>query len=294
MPNSARTRAVAALLVASFLFGVTFVVIKDALDDIGPFSLVAWRFLIGAAVLGLFALPRGLGVWKHGTIAGIALFAGYAFQTGGLVFTTAANSGLITGLYVVITPFLAAMFQRRSPSGWVVGAAAASFGGLVLLTGIDGLSFQKGDLLTLGCAVAFAFHIVALARYARLHPVVPFTTVQLSITAVLGFGAAYLFEGGGLPAQSVWGALVLTGIGVSVAAFLLQVWAQTVVGPSMAAVILAAEPAFAVAAAWVFLGERLTARGWTGAALIVAAIFVVITQQRDQASRDAEAVTAAH
>jgi len=294
MLRTTQSRAVAALLAAAFLFGATFVVIKNALVDIGPFSLVAWRFLIGALVLGLFAVPRGRKVWLHGSIAGVALFSGYAFQTGGLVSTTASNSALITGLYVVITPFLAALFRRRAPSPWVVGAAAASFAGLVLLTASDGLTLQPGDLLTLGCAVAFAFHIIALARFAPEHPVVPFTTVQLAVTAILAFPAAWLFEGVSFPPSSVWGALVMTGVGVSVVAFLLQVWAQTVVGPSMAAVILAAEPAFGVAAAWILINERLTSRGWMGAALIVVAIFIVIIRQRDQSSRDAEAVTAAH
>ena len=294
MVRTVQSRAVAALLAAAFLFGVTFVVIKSALEDIGPFSLVAWRFLIGALVLGLFALPRGRKVWLHGSIAGLALFAGYAFQTSGLVLTTASNSALITGLYVVITPFLVALFKRKTPSPWVVGAAATSFVGLVLLTGTDGLSLQTGDLLTLGCAVGFAFHIVALARFAPEHPVVPFTTVQLGVTAVLAFPAAWLFEGTSLPPPSVWGALVMTGVGVSVVAFLLQVWAQTVVGASMAALILVAEPAFGVTAAWVLLDDRLTSQAWIGAALIVVAILVVVTRQRDQSSRDAEAVTAAH
>jgi drug/metabolite transporter (DMT)-like permease len=79
-----------------------------------------------------------------------------------------------------------------------------------------------------------------------------------------------------------------------IGAYLLQIWAQTVVGASTAAVVLAAEPVLGVAAGWVVLGERLGQEGWIGAALIVAAIYLVITKQRDQASRDAEAVTVAH
>lgn len=294
MPGSPTARAVAALLAASFLFGATFVVIKSALDSTDPLTFVAWRFLIGAGVLAIFAIPKGREIWKHGSLAGVALFAGYALQTAGLALTSASNSALITGLYVVLTPFLVAVFKRRPPSGWVVAAAAGSFVGLFLLTDTDGFSLNGGDLLTLGCAAAFAFHIVALSRYARQHPVVPFTTVQLAVTAVLAFPASWLFEGSALPPSQAWGAIILTGIGVSVLAFLLQVWAQTVVGASTAAVVLAAEPAFGVATAWVVLEERLDLAGWVGAALIVAAIYVVVTKQRDESSREAEAVTAAH
>lgn len=295
MIRSNESRAVAALIVAAFLFGATFVVVKGALDDIGPLSFVAWRFLIGATVLGALAIPKGKPIWQHGSLAGLALFTGFALQTAGLQYTTATNSALITGLYVIFTPFLAALFARRAPSPWVVGGAALAFGGVFLLTGIDAESLGPGDLLTVGCAVAFAFHIVALARYAHQHPVVPFTTVQLVVTTALAFPAAWLIEGGvAFPDRSVWGALAITGIGVTAGAFLLQIWAQTVIGATTAAVVLAAEPAFGVAAGWVFLGERLTLAGWIGALLIVVAIYLVITRQKDQASREAEAVTLAH
>lgn len=289
-----QNRAILALIGASFLFGATFVVVKSALEGIEPLSFVAWRFLIGGLVLAILAVPRGRLLWWHGLIAGVALFAGFALQTAGLQYTSASNSALITGLYVVFTPFLAALFARKPPSPWVVAGAAIAFAGVYLLTGVDSLSLSTGDLLTVGCALAFATHIVVLAHYAHRHPVIPFTTVQMVVTSVLAFAAAGLLEGFSVPDRSVWAALAVTGLGVSAGAYLLQIWAQTIVGANTAAVVLAAEPAFGVAAGWVVLEERLGLQGWIGAALIVAAIYLVITKQRDQASRDAEAVTAAH
>jgi drug/metabolite transporter (DMT)-like permease len=294
MTGSTHGRAIAALLVAAFLFGATFVVIKSAVEDIGPLSFVAWRFLLGTSVLALFAIPTGRLIWRQGTLAGIALFAGYAFQTAGLQHTTASNSALITGLYVVITPFLAAAFSKRAPSGWTVGAAAVSFVGLVLLTGTDGLRVDRGDLLTVACALAFALHIVLLARFARHHPVVPFTTVQLAVTAVLAFVLGFAVEGPGLPPSSVWGALLLTGLAISAGAFLLQIWAQTVVGPTTAAVIVATESVFGVGTAWIVLQERLGSTGFAGASLMVVSVVVVIVKQRDPTAVAAESVTPAH
>lgn len=295
MLSSTHNRAILALIGAAFLFGATFVVVKSALSSIDPLSFIAWRFLLGAILLSLLALPRGRQLWIHGTLAGLALFAGYALQTMGLVHTTAGNSALITGLYVVITPFLAAALSRRRPSPWVVGGAVVAFVGVTLLTGVETLSLGTGDLLTVGCAFAFAAHIVLLARYAHQHPVVPFTTVQLAVTAVLAALASLAFEGGpGLPDRSVWGAIALTAVGVTVGAYLLQIWSQTVVGAATAAIVLSAEPVFGLATAWVVLGERLAPIGWVGAALIVVAIYVVVTKQRDPASREAEAVTPAH
>jgi drug/metabolite transporter (DMT)-like permease len=294
MLSSDRRRAILALLVASFVFGATFVVVKSAVERIPPISFVAWRFLLGALVLFVFAVPRGKTIWIHGSIAGTALFAGYALQTAGLAQTSASNSALITGLYVVITPLLAAVFARRSPGIWSVGAAALSFVGLVLLTDTDGFRLDQGDLLTLGCSISFAAHIVILSRLARHHPVVPFTTVQLAVTSALAFVTAMFLEVPSLPDPSVWGALLVTGLGASAGCFVLQIWAQTVVGATTAAVVLAAEPAFAVATAWVVLGERLTTAGWAGAGLILVAIFVVVTKQVDHASVEAEAVSPAH
>jgi drug/metabolite transporter (DMT)-like permease len=268
--------------------------VKSAVEQVPPLTFVAWRFLLGAAVLSVLALPRGKRIWWHGTLAGLALFSGYAFQTAGLTTTSASNSALITGLYVVITPFLAALFARRPPGWWSVIAAALSFAGLILITGADGITLSRGDWLTLACALSFSTHIVVLSRLARYHPVVPFTAVQLTVVTALAFPTAFLIEGPMLPPSSVWGALLITGLGASAGCFVLQIWAQTVVGATTAAVVLAAEPAFAVATAWVVLGERLTLAGWAGAGAIIVAIYLVVTKQTDQASLEAEAVTPAH
>lgn len=293
MSHPAARRALLALIAASFLFGATFVVIKSALEDIPPMEFVAWRFLIGAVTAMVIAFPRGRQIWRDGAITGLALFAGYALQTMGLAITSASNSALITGMYVVLTPFIASLVRRRAPSPWVVLAAAASFAGIYLLSDTDGLSLSRGDLLTLGCAFAFAFHIIALSRYAHRHPILPYTGVQLLTTAVLAFPVAAIQGGVSLPGSSVWPALLLTGLGVGIGAFMLQVWAQTVVGPSTAAIILAAEPAFGVATAWVVLDERLDVAGWIGTALVVFAIFLVVTRQEEDVAT-AEAVTEAH
>jgi drug/metabolite transporter (DMT)-like permease len=294
MSGSNRRRAVFALLVASFVFGSTFVVVKSAVESFPPVAFVAWRFLLGALVLSVLAIPRGKGIWAHGALAGVFLCSGYVFQTIGLTEATASNSALITGLYVVMTPFVAAAFSRGVPSWWSVSAAAISFGGLILLTGAKSLDLGAGDLFTLACALSFALHIATLARLAHKHPVVPFTTVQLGVTAVLAFMASAVIETPPLPPSSVWGALLITGLGASAGCFVLQVWAQTIMGPSTTAVVLAAEPAFAVATAWAVLGERLTSAGWVGASLILFAIFIVLSKQRDHTSVEAEAVSPAH
>ena len=272
-----RTRAYLGLVVAAALFGATFVVIKETVVTLPPLAFVAWRFLLGAGVLFVFARPKGRGIWIDGLAAGSLLFVGFATQTAGLETTSASNSALITGLYVVFTPILAAFAVRRLPALSTVSGAVLSVFGLGFLTVTAGFALDRGDLLTVICAVAFAAHIVVLARLARRHAVVPFTAVQLLVVAVFALAASAVFEGLPLPGVSVIPALVGTGVIVSAGAFMLHVSAQRVIGPSRTAIVLSAEPVFATATAAIVLSERLSARGWFGAALIMAGIYVVLT-----------------
>jgi len=236
-----RTRAYVGLTGAALVFGVTFVVIKDAVTTLPPLAFVGWRFLLGAVALFLFARPGGLGIWRDGLLAGVLLYAGYAAQTAGLAATTASNSGLITDLYVVFTPLLAAAVMKRSP-------APATIGGATL------------------------------------------------VVAVLGLGSSAVFEGFPIPPPFVVPALVATGVIVSAGAFPMQADAQSVIGPSRTAIVLSAEPLFAAVTAALVLGERLTARGWIGAAMIMVGVYVVLTFTPPELAdlTAAEAVSEAH
>lgn len=283
-----------ALVVAAFLFGITFVVVKEAVAEFPPLAFVGWRFVIGAGALAVLARPRGSRVWRDGAIAGLFLFAGYAFQTVGLVTTGASNSALITGLYVVFTPFLVAISSRRMPSPWVFVGAVVSFVGLALLTVDETLRLETGDVFTLLCALGFAGHITYLARSAPNHPVIPFTAVQLAVTGALGLGLSTVIEGWTVPTGREWPTIILTGVGVSAIAFLLQVWAQSRIGAGTTAVVLTLEPVFGVGMAALVLGERLTIGGWIGAILIILAIEVVITKGSRIETKEAEAISPAH
>ena len=285
--------AMAALIVSAMAFGATFVVVKDALDDIPPVALVGWRFLIGAIALLALSFPIRTTLWRDGAIAGVWLFAGYALQTAGLQTTGATNSALITGLYVVFTPIVVAIWNRRPPIAWVVAGAVIAFLGLVLLTVEEGFSFGRGDLLTVACALGFAGHIAYLSRRARFHPVVPFTGVQLLTTSVLAFAWSSVLEGPQLPKVDVVPALLGLGLGVSAVAYLLQVWAQTRIGPSKTAMVLSLEPVFGVIFGAALLGERLDLKGWIGALVIVAAIQVVLANEPEDEVLAAEGVAPA-
>ena len=239
---SPRTRAYVGLTGAAFVFGASFVVIKDAVAVLPPLAFVGWRFLLGAVVLLLFARPRGRRVWIDGVVAGIVLFAGYATQTAGLAATTASNSGLITGLYVVFTPLLAAAVLKRFPTPATVAGAALAVVGLGLLTVTSGLDLNSGDVLTLLCAVFFAAHIVLLSFLAPRHAVVPFTAIQLLVVAVLGLVSSAAVEGFPLPSPSVIPALIATGVVVSAGAFITACLANNLSTAQMCRAIVKPEP----------------------------------------------------
>jgi drug/metabolite transporter (DMT)-like permease len=205
---------------------------------------------------------------------GAFLTAGYVLQTLALEETTASNTGFITGLFVVITPVLAAVLLRERIGAVAWAAAAVSAFGLYLLSGTNG--FNNGDLLALLCAVAFAAHILVTARGVRHHDVGALLVVQVSVCGLFCLAVASL--DGHLEAPrglSVWSALVITALFATALAYFVQTYAQRHAPPARTALILASEPAFAGLFGYLLAGDRLDAIAWVGAALIMAAIVAV-------------------
>ncbi|MBM3659338.1 MAG: DMT family transporter [Actinobacteria bacterium] len=271
-----RFAAEGALVVAAFLFGITFPLVHDALEDVTPFGYLVLRFAIAVIVLAPFAVlvARRDGVERRqlvrvGVVAGLLLFGGYATQTVGLQYTTPSTSAFITGLYVVFTPFVAAIVERSRPSRRIVGAAVVATLGLYMLTGAD-VALGRGELLTLACALIFAIWIVYQGRYAtRIHPV-PFTTLQMVTLVLVGVPAA-VRQGLGDLSPTAWFAIVFTGVACSAVALSLQLWGQRRIPPARAALILLLEPVFAGLVSFVD-GERLGSVELLGAVVILGAI----------------------
>lgn len=280
-----RWQADAALVVAAFFFGTTFIVVQDAVERIDPLPFLAARFLIGATVLGFVAHRRAAaaprrnagrattaGELRDGVLAGLLLLAGYVFQTVGLQYTTAATSAFITYMLVVFVPFIAYATTRQGPHPLTLVGVVLAVAGLVLLTGGADTGFGRGEVLTLGCAVAFAAHLVFLGGVATRHDPVLLTTVQLATVGLVCLVPAVIqggfdFDGGALAAAA------FTGVFATAVAFLAMVWAQCVVSPSRAAIILLLEPVFAALLS-ALVDEPLTAATVAGGALILIAVLL--------------------
>ena len=188
MLRNRRFAAEAALLGAALMYGLTFPIVHDALDDITPFAYLVGRFGLATLVLAPVTVgalrtrgPDRRMLVRAGLIAGLLMFGGYATQTVGLQYTSPSSSAFITGLYVVITPVIESVIVKRPPRSPVIAGIVIATVGLYLLTGAD-VSLGKGEVFTLACAVLFAFHIVYLGAYANVLPTLPFTAMPTRIT----------------------------------------------------------------------------------------------------------------
>ena len=271
-------RPLAALVVVTAVWGVTFVQVKDAVALYPLFAFLAVRFAIAALVLAVPASGRmralGRRGWTAGTGLGLLLALGYALQTAGLERTTVSNAGFITGLYVVFTPILA-LFLFRTRIGRAVWLGVAfSMAGLALLSGV-GAGDPLGDLLVLLGSAAYSLQIVLMERYAPRYDPVAFTQAEM-LAAFGGFAlVAVLLGQVEVPrGWTVWGALLVTGIFASALGFLVQTWAQRRLSAARTALAFAMEPVWAGIFGFWLAGDRLGALGWGGCAVIMAGIVV--------------------
>lgn len=275
-------RADLTLALIALIWGTTFVLIKNALADVTPVLYLAIRFSLAAALLALFFLRRirlGFGRQEYwvGLRIGSVLMLGYVFQTVGLQTTTPSKSAFLTGLYIVLVPFVNACVYRTRPR-WpeVAGVLIAGLGmGLLSMQG-ETLSIAKGDLLTIGCAVAFAVHIVLLGHWAPIVGFESLSLLQIAGAAAVACLAAPLVE---VPSIQ-WSPAVLAAIGIggvlaTALAFVLQTWAQQHTTPTRAALIFSLEPVFAWLVSWFYEGEQFTTRAAIGAVLILGGILMV-------------------
>lgn len=268
-----------ALLVVTMVWGVTFVVIKNALADTGPFWFISGRFLLAFGFLAvLFTRRLATAGWQNVRTAGfigIALFAGFALQTIGLQYTTAAKSGFITGLSVVLVPVVGRLWGQKGPGTATLAGIACAILGLGLLTLDADLRLNYGDFFTLLSAVAFACHIVMVGHYVPHSDVILLTILQIGAVGLASTVTGLAIEP--LPVQlseAIWLALAVTAIPATALALLIQNAAQRFTTPARTALVFAMEPVFAGLAAYFFLGEILTVKQLAGCGLIVAGMVV--------------------
>ena len=277
------------MLIAAAIWGFAFVAQRVGMETMGPHFFNAIRFFIGALALAPVVWFFSKKPKKSdkadvstkklliaGSLAGLLLFGGAAFQQVGIQYTTAGKAGFITGLYIFFVPLIGLFFGQRTGSGTWLGATMA-LAGLYLLSFSGGLSLNfenslelKGDLLELVCAVFFAGHVLIIGYLAKKIDPIKLSIVQFFVAGVLSLLVAVSLE------LITWAMIAATAIPLLYAgvmstgvAYTLQVVAQQHAHSSHAAIILSLEGAFALLGGWLLLDEQLPARGLLGCGLML-------------------------
>jgi len=283
--NTLKKLAKPMIVLATLIWGSTFFILKDTLDDVDLMFLLAFRFTLAAAILALVfwknwkAMDRRY-LWQGGVLGGL-LFAAYTVQNYGLMDTTPGKNAFFTAVYCVIVPFLYWAVDKLRPSRWNVLAALLCVAGIGFVSWDGGIALAGGDLLTLCGGFLYACHIVAVAKFSRKRDIFLLTVIQFAATALCCWVGTVCFThglpAGGLP-QRAWWVLLYLGIAATAIALLFQNVGQKYTDPSSAALLLSLEAPFGVAFSVLFGAESPSPLMYLGFFLIFTAVVCSETQ----------------
>ncbi len=275
--------AFAALIAMTFIWGTSFVILKNTLESISTLYILAVRFTGAALIMAVF----GAREWRKadrkyligGALMGACMFVAYVFQTYGLVSTTPGKNAFLTTTYCVIVPFLYWLIRGKKPDGWNIAAAVLCVIGVGLISLDAKLSVNKGDILTVICGLFYALHIIVSAAYVRGRSVILLTAVQFGTAAVLSWISAVMLAPApsGAPA-SAWLSVAYLCIMCTAVCFGLQAFGQKYSPPSQTAVIMTLESVFGAAISVVFFNEKLTLKIFLGFAAMFIAVLISETK----------------
>ncbi len=288
------------LLIVTFFWGVTFPLIKVSLSYIDPVPFLAIRFGLSTVLFLPFVIGNKNLFKKEnvvvGIIAGSYLAAGYVFQTIGLLYTTAAASGLITGLYVIILPGLSVIYLKLPLSRVIVVSSVMAFAGLIIMSSgsfFSGSLAWLGDVMTLVCAFSYAFQLAYLAKYSPRTDAYVLSFYQLLITAIITILMVPVFPHSNFVLKPyVIFTIIFTAIFAGILAIYVMTRAMAFVEPSLAGIIFVGEPVFAAISSVFLTTEIITLYTVIGGVIMVSAIFLVTYSKYREDRKDSKGVHA--
>lgn len=284
------------LLLATLLWGTTFVAQSQGMDHIGPFTFQAIRCLIAPiALFPIIALLERKNIqdflpkwkdaklWKNGFLCGFALFCATNLQQMGMVYTDAGKAGFITAMYIILVPLFSIFLGKRPGLRLVISILVATLG-MYLLCGADVTTVNKGDVLLLLCAVAFAVHILLVERICQDVDGLRLNSVQALVVGVLSAIIMLFTETPKLEnILNCTYSLLHAGVLSMGVAYSMQIIGQKHVESATASLIMSMESVVAVIAGWLILNETLTLPEGIGCLLILLA--VILSQLPERARR---------
>ena len=271
--------AIIGLINVTLIWGGGFVASDLALDSLLPFQIMAVRFGLATLFMGVISLPALKSISKDelkaGSLMGISLFLGFAFQTVGLQYTTPSKSAFLTALYVVIVPFIAFVFLRKRVGRKGIIGAILSILGVALLSLNADLSFGFGDVLTILCAISFAFQIFFTGLFSQTCRVSVLNFLQMAASFLMSLCGMVLFGETSFQFErtGVFSILYLAVLSTMVC-YLLQTACQKYIDETKSAIILSMESVFGTLFSILILHEYLTFRMLVGCAVILAAVVI--------------------
>ena len=268
-----------ALLTVAAMWGISFVWMKDILDQQDVYSFLTSRFLVAATVM-IIIKPKVLTLLSRelitkGLLIGMALGSGYIFQTLGLERTTPAITGFITGLYVVFTPLIASIFLKERLTKAMWGYVLLAVLGLGVLS-VKGWSVGLGEIFVLISAVLFAIHIILLGSWSKNFDAYALTVIQLIGCALLSLIPASINGFVTPPDTHVWSVILFTAIFATAVAFVIQTWSQARISTTKVAVILTMEVVFAALFSFLYGMEPFTLRLALGGTMVLIAMLAIV------------------
>lgn len=279
------TLARLALLLATIIWGSSFIIMKDALDNIGTFFLLAVRFTGACILLAIVFFGKLKKINKDVIIAGFwmgtALITAYILQTFGLAETTPGKNAFLTAGYCILVPFLFWAVAGSRPDRYNIIAAIMCIVGIGLVALDDNLTMGRGDVLTLMCCAFYALHIVISARYTQVYDVMLLTLLQFFFAAIWSSLLCFFFEPVP-PLETIppytWFSLGYLCVFATAGALGLQTFGLKYTSPSAGALILSLESVFGVIFSIMVGAEAVTLRLLTGFVVIFLAIVVSETK----------------
>lgn len=283
MVNNKKNLGRAALFLATLIWGVSFVLMDMTLSSVPTFYILAVRFLGAALILLLLGIRELKKLDKRyllgGLSMGVLLFAAYAFQTFGLLYTTPGKNAFLTSIYCVIVPFLFWVFLRKKPDRYNIVAAFVCLGGMGLISLDGSLSLGLGDGLTIVCGFLYAAHMVVCGAVVEERSPILVSMLQFAVAGVLAAVLALLTEP--MPTHLSAGAVGLLAFLTVMSTALclsLQIFGQKHTPTAQAAVIMTFEAVFGAASSVLFYGETLTLKLFFGFVLTFAAVLISETK----------------
>ena len=284
MKMSKQLKGSLSIILATIIWGSTFVAQSVGVDHVGPFSFLSIRCFLAvfALLLVLFLRSRKDFVkiltdprlWKAGIPCGVALFAATALQQIGLIYTTAGKGGFITTMYIIMVPIFGLFLKQKPPKTVGISVVLAAIG-LYLISGAGFTSINIGDVLMLGCAVAFAIQILIMDRVAGELNSMALNMSQALVCAVVSGVCALIFDN--TTWQGIldcWFPLCWAGIMSMGIAYTLQIVGQKSIEPTTASLLMSFESVFAAISGALLLSEKFTLTEGIGCALVFGAIML--------------------